>query len=155
MIYEYFKVGETDESVLDVNEICKVEMKNDNVQSFNTRWDETIIVMKKQPDGEILENLFYRHFQQSEQRKPLLSLYIQDTVQQGESRDCTRLEKMVSDTWRKLVRKHFLLVEDSLKARFWRCCSKGQVSGQRKKETVESAYSGQLKVNALDEKSVE
>ena len=41
MIFEYFKVRDTDESVLDFSEILKVEWKNDNVQSFNTGWDET------------------------------------------------------------------------------------------------------------------
>ena len=37
----------------------------------------------------------YRQLQQQEQLKPLLSLYIQDTVQKGASRDYKRLEKMV------------------------------------------------------------
>ena len=55
MMYEYFKVSDTDESVLDLNKILKTELKNDNVQACNTRWDETIIAMKKQPDDEILE----------------------------------------------------------------------------------------------------
>ena len=32
----------------------KVDLKNDNVQSVNTRWDGTIIAMKKQPDKDIL-----------------------------------------------------------------------------------------------------
>ena len=59
MIYEYFKVSDTNESVLDLDEILKVELENDNLQPFNTRWDETIIVMKKQPDEEILDNLNY------------------------------------------------------------------------------------------------
>ena len=80
MIYEYFKVRDTDESVLDLNVILQVELKNDNVLSFNTRWNETIISMKKQPDEEILENLNYRQLQKSEQPKPLLSPYIQDTA---------------------------------------------------------------------------
>ena len=62
MIYEYFKVSDTDESVLDPHEILKVELKNDNVQSVNTRWDETIISMKKQPDDEILEYCFIVSF---------------------------------------------------------------------------------------------
>ena len=42
----------------------------------------------------MLENLLYRQ-QQSEQPEQLLSLCIQDTVQKGESRDYTRLKKMV------------------------------------------------------------
>ena len=40
------------------NEILKVEVKTDNVQPFNTRWDETIISMKKQPDEESQEIFF-------------------------------------------------------------------------------------------------
>ena len=66
MICEYFKVSDTDESVLDFNEILKVEMKTYNVQSIKTRWDETKIAMKRQPDEEILENLHCRHLAQPE-----------------------------------------------------------------------------------------
>ena len=54
MIYEYSKVSDTVESVLDLNEIWKVELKSDIVQSIITRWDEIIIAMKKQPDDEML-----------------------------------------------------------------------------------------------------
>ena len=48
--------------------------------------------MMKQLHGEILDHVRHRPLQQqSEQLKMLLSLYIQDTVQKGESRDYTRL----------------------------------------------------------------
>ena len=61
MIYEYFKVSDTDKSVVDLNEILKVEFKNDNWQSFNTRLDETIIAMRGSgPDDEILDNVCCR-----------------------------------------------------------------------------------------------
>ena len=65
MFFESLKVSDTDESVLDLNEILKVEMKNDNMQPFSTRWDETIIAMMKQPDVEILGNLYHHQLQQS------------------------------------------------------------------------------------------
>ena len=63
----------------------KVELKNDNVESFNTRWHETIIATKEQPDDENFGNLYYRQRQQSKQLKLLVSLYIQDTVQKKRS----------------------------------------------------------------------
>ena len=92
MVYEYFKVSDTDESFLDLNALLKDEWKHDYVQSFNTCWDETIITTKKQPDDEIQDNFNFRQLQQSTLLKPiLLSLYIQDTVQKDESRDYTRL----------------------------------------------------------------
>ena len=37
MIYVYFKVGDTDESVLNLNGISMVDFESDIVQSFNTR----------------------------------------------------------------------------------------------------------------------
>ena len=43
----------------------KIELKNGRVQSFNTRWHETIIAMKKQPGDEIPEMLYYRQLQES------------------------------------------------------------------------------------------
>ena len=52
MIFEYFKVSDTDTSVAEFHEILKVELKNDNLQPCNTRCDKTIIAMKKQPDDE-------------------------------------------------------------------------------------------------------
>ena len=69
MNYKYFNVSDTDESVSVSNEIWKAELKNDSVQPFKTRWDGTIIVMKKEPDDEfwavnplmMKTTLFFRH----------------------------------------------------------------------------------------------
>ena len=66
MIYEYGKVSDTDEFVLDLKGISNVKSENHNVQSFNTRV----------PDAEIPDNLYNRQLQQSEHLKPLLSLCI-------------------------------------------------------------------------------
>ena len=75
MIYKYFKVSDTDESVLDVDKFLNVKLK-----SFNMRSVGTIIVMEKQLDDEMLGYLYSRQLQQSEQLKPLLPLYTQATV---------------------------------------------------------------------------
>ena len=80
MIYEDFKVSDFDESVVDLNEILKVDSKNENVKSLNTRWDDTLIARKKQLHNEIQDNLYYRQLQQSEQLKPLLSPYVQGSL---------------------------------------------------------------------------
>ena len=80
MIYEDFKVSDFDESVVDLNAILKVDLKNENVKSFNTRWDATLIARKKQHDNEIQDYLYYRQLQQSEQLKQLLSPYIQGSL---------------------------------------------------------------------------
>ena len=115
------EVSDTDESVLDLNEMLKVESTNDKIQPSNSRWDETTVALKKQPYDEILYNLIDHQLQQSVQLKPLLSLlslYIQETVQNGESRDYTRLffngdPILGTDTF---ARNICLLVRDNLKS---------------------------------------
>ena len=92
MIFEFFKVSDTDETFLVCNEFLKVDLtKRPRVQYFDTQWDKTIITTKKQPDVEILDMFNYRQLQRSEQPKPSLTLYIQDIVQKGPSRDCARM----------------------------------------------------------------
>ena len=45
MILEYFEISDTDESIFGLNEKLRVELEDDGVQAFNTKWDETIIPM--------------------------------------------------------------------------------------------------------------
>ena len=51
------------------------------MQSFDTRWDETLIAMRKKPDDEVLNNLCYRQLDKADQFKQLLALNVQDIVQ--------------------------------------------------------------------------
>ena len=45
---------------LDMPDLLKIELRGDNVQTFDTKWDETIIAMLKQPDEELLYKLYVR-----------------------------------------------------------------------------------------------
>ena len=147
-------VTDTDESVMDFNEIWKVESKNDNVQSFNTRWDATTIGTKKQPDEVILVNLYHRQLQQLGQLKPLLCLYIQDTFQKGESRDYTDIKQIVVQYLEHNIReKRFFSDERQLeKPVSGAAAAKSKSKGKGKRNI---ANNGQQKVNALEEISVE
>ena len=50
MIHKFFTTRNTDVSVPEGNEILKVELKEDNVQSSITKWDETCIITRKLSD---------------------------------------------------------------------------------------------------------
>ena len=49
MIYDQFEISDTNGAVLDFSDLLKIELKNDNVQSFDTGWDEKIIAMTRKP----------------------------------------------------------------------------------------------------------
>ena len=58
--FKHHKISDMDGTVLDLSDLLKIEIKNDSLQSFDTKWDETVIAMRKHPDEEILENLHFR-----------------------------------------------------------------------------------------------
>ena len=102
---------------------------------------------EEQPDVEILDMFNYRQLQRSEQPKPSLSLYIQDIVQKGPSRTTPDWKNGAQFFDRKNRDALLSSCETTWVARFWRCCSQGQVSGQ--KEISEIACNGQQKISAL------
>ena len=84
--------------------------------------------------------------------EPLLSLYIQDTVQKGESRDYIRLKQMavryLEQTFRE---KHFSSREGQLeKPASGPAAAKGRTKGGGKNKW-ETAHNGRRKVTALEE----
>ena len=89
--YDHSRVSHTDGTVLDVSDVLKVELKGDNVQHFDTRWDETIIAMTEKPDDEVLENLYFKQLDTAEQLKQLLAFHIQDIGQKTEPKNYTEL----------------------------------------------------------------
>ena len=40
MIHDNFKISGTGEALLDFNDLLRVDLKYDNLQGFDTRWDE-------------------------------------------------------------------------------------------------------------------
>ena len=94
MIYTIFKASDTDESVLDINEIVNVELESDNAQSFNTRWGETIIAMEKNQlkSWEICRIVSFNSW--SCESRCCRCTFKRHVVQKSKIRDYIRLKKM-------------------------------------------------------------
>ena len=60
LIFEHFKINDTDGTVLAPSDFLQVELRNDDLQSFVAKWDETIIAMSRHSHEEILKNLYFR-----------------------------------------------------------------------------------------------
>ena len=57
MIYDYFRVTGAHDIVLDYADLFSVTLRDDNIQEFETRWDEILLSMSKNPSDDILESL--------------------------------------------------------------------------------------------------
>ena len=75
MIYDYFWVTGAYDTVLDCADLFSITLRNDNVQEFNSRWDETLLSMTKIPSDDVLESLYTLRIRESDQLKTVPEIY--------------------------------------------------------------------------------
>ena len=75
MIYDYFRVTGAHNTVLDYADLFSVTLHDENIQEFDTRWDEVLLSMSKIPSDDILESLLKLRIRESAQLKTVLELY--------------------------------------------------------------------------------
>ena len=75
MIYDHFRVTGAHDTVLDYADLFSITLHNDNVQDFNTRWDEILLSMTKIPNDGVLESLYKLRKRESDQLKTVSELY--------------------------------------------------------------------------------
>ena len=78
MIYDCFRVTGAHDTVLDSADLFSITLRSDDVQDFDTRWDEILLSMTKIPSDDILESLYKLRIRESDQLKTVLELYDMD-----------------------------------------------------------------------------
>ena len=63
------------DTVLDFSDLFSVTLRNDDVQEFDTRWDEFLFSMTKIPPDDVLESLYTLRVRESEKLKTVFELY--------------------------------------------------------------------------------
>ena len=72
-----------------------VTLHDDNIQDFDTRWDEVLLSMSKIPSDDILESLYKLRIHESDQLKAVLELYDMEIHQKLSVPNCRTLKTMV------------------------------------------------------------
>ena len=75
MIYNYFRVTGAHDTAPDHAELFSVTLHDDDIQEFDTRWNEVPLFMSKSPSDDILESLYKLRIRGSAQFKTVLELY--------------------------------------------------------------------------------
>ena len=91
-IHEYFRVTGIQDSVENFADLFTISLRNDDIQEFDSKWDEIILSMMKIPHDDILYKLRIR---ESEKLKTVLELYDLETHQKKLGPDYHRLKTMV------------------------------------------------------------
>ena len=72
MINDYFRVTGAHDTVLDYADLFWVILHDDNVQEFDTRWDQVLQPTSKIPSDDVLESLYKFRIRESAQLKTVL-----------------------------------------------------------------------------------
>ena len=69
MFYDYFRVPGAHDTVLDSADLFSVTLHDDNIQEFDTRWDEVLLSVSKIPSDDILESVYKLRISESDELK--------------------------------------------------------------------------------------
>ena len=92
LIYDYFRVTGSHDSVENYAYLFTIGLRNDDVQEFDSKWDGILSSMTKIPPDDILELLYKLRIRESEKLKELYNLEIH---QKEIGPDYHRLKTMV------------------------------------------------------------
>ena len=95
MMYDYFRVTGAHDTVLDYADLFSVSLRDDNIQEFDTRWDEVLLSMSNIPSDDILESLYKLRIRESAQLKTVLELYDMEIHQKISMPNYQKLKTMV------------------------------------------------------------
>ena len=95
MIDEHFCASGANEPVQGLSDLFNIRLHNDDVQDFDTRWDQALLSANEIPTEMVLEGLYKPKLQDSVQLQTVLTLYDQETPRNNEQTIYSRLKTSV------------------------------------------------------------
>ena len=95
LIYEYFRVTGANDSVENYADLFTVVLRNDDIQEFDSKWDEILLSTTQIPSDDILESLYKSRIRKSEKLKTVLELYNMEIHQKKAGLEYHRWKTMV------------------------------------------------------------
>ena len=89
---DLFKISGDNKAILDLRDLSKVHLKNDNVQALDTKWDEESSAVTDRPTDNILESLRKMQVENTEELTYVLQVYARESTFGDKKYDCCRSE---------------------------------------------------------------
>ena len=134
LMYEYFRVTGANDSVENCADLFTLVLRNDDIQEFDSKWDEILLSMTQIPSDDILEGLYKLRIRESEKLKTVLELYNMEIHQKKAGPDYHRLKTMVKRSIEQNLRiKNFEAKNGNYETN---AVVKNQVTKQREQRTL-------------------
>ena len=75
MIHDYFRVTGAHDTVLDYADFFSITLRDDDVQDFDTRWNEVLLSKSKIPSDDVQESLYKLKIRESDQLRTVWDWY--------------------------------------------------------------------------------
>ena len=95
LIYEYFLPKGSYDEIQGSSGLFSIELKNDDTQDFDLRWEQALLLTNDTPSDKVLEGLYVSMLQDSSQAQTIMALYNQEILRGGGQRDDHRLRLCV------------------------------------------------------------
>ena len=95
MICDYFRVTGAHDTGHNDADLFTITLHNDDVEEFDTRWDEILLSVTKIPTDNVLVSLYKLRVRESDQLKTVLELYDVEVHQKTLMPDCQKLKTVV------------------------------------------------------------
>ena len=92
LIYDYFRVTGSHDSVENYTDLFTIVLRNDDIQEFDSKWDGILLSLTKIPHDDILEGLHKLRIRESEKLKTVLELYDLEIHQKKIGPDLSQIE---------------------------------------------------------------
>ena len=95
MINEHFRATGASESVQGLSDLFRIRLQKDDVQDFDTRWDQASLSAIEIPTEMVLEGLYKSKLHDSVQLQTVLTVYEQENIRNNGQTSCSRLKTAV------------------------------------------------------------
>ena len=104
MICDHFQATRAYDAAQGLSDLSNICFQNDDVQDFDTRWDQILLGTRELLHENVLEGLYKRKLQSSEQLQTVLTLHNQELNRDKVKPSYQRLRTMVSQQIDQMIR---------------------------------------------------
>ena len=87
LIYEYIRPTGSYDEVQGLSGLFSINMENDDIQDFDVRWEQALLLTSDPPADNVFEGLYVSKLQDSSQDQTIMALFNQEILREGGERE--------------------------------------------------------------------
>ena len=133
MLCEYVRPTGSNDEIQGLSGLFSIKLENDDIQDFDLRWEQALLVTSDHPSDKVLEGLYVSKLQDSSQAQTILALYNQEILRGEGQRVFHRLRMCVKLHIEQAQRRKKIRIQSEITERVAVTIGKGENSFTKRK----------------------